>query len=153
MNKTLHSFIAIATLSVFQACTTMESTTTRKTTGPTAYFTEQPIIAMPVIADLLIEDRFVIGTFNENKVTEEYAKNMAVLNAVRNAKADVLVEPRFDITIQDQTITVEVKGHPARYKNFRTPKAPEEMNGKKPMETTKPNENYSPPEKPKTKGK
>jgi len=114
------------------------TTTIRKATGPTAYVGEKNIIAMPLIADLEIEDRMVIGTFNDSKVTEEYAKGMAVQTAVRNAKADVLVEPRFDITIIDQAITVEVKGHPAHYKNFRTPKAPSEFIGRNQMETTKP---------------
>jgi hypothetical protein len=46
-------------------------------------------------------------------------KNNAVYDALKNAKADVLVEPLFDTESSNGKTTVTVRGFPATYKNFR----------------------------------
>jgi hypothetical protein len=49
----------------------------------------------------------------------EIVKKNAVADALKNAKADVLIEPKFEIEKKSSTITASVTGFPAFYKNFR----------------------------------
>ena len=96
-------------------------TTRRSATADTRDINEGSIAHLPLLVDLDVEDRLVLGSFSGNNISEEYAKNMAVANALRTAGADVLVQPFYDITQEDATISVNVKGHPAKYRNFRQP--------------------------------
>ncbi|MFM8432969.1 MAG: hypothetical protein ACKOA1_09250, partial [Bacteroidota bacterium] len=49
-------------------------------------------------------------------------KHMAVLDALQKSKADVLVEPSFDISRVGRKVTVIATGFPATYSNFHSMK-------------------------------
>ncbi len=46
-------------------------------------------------------------------------KALAVSDALQKSKADVLVEPRYNVLQTSSKISVEVNGYPATYRNFR----------------------------------
>lgn len=98
----------------------------RKATTNTRYVNQHNIIQLPLIVDLEIEDRIVSGSFSGDNVSEAHAKEMAVANALKTSDADVLVEPIYDLTINNNTISASVRGHPGHYKNFRKPKSPDD---------------------------
>ena len=78
------------------------------------------IIQTPVIVDLDVKPTKVTGTSNgKSDVPLENVKQAAVADAVKNANADVLVEPRFETSLTSSNKTVVVTGYPATYKNFR----------------------------------
>ena len=78
------------------------------------------VIQKPVIVDLDVRDAKVSGYSSMAKSSSvEQVKNFAVADALKNAKADVLVEPKFEIEWTPTKITVSVTGYPAIYKNFR----------------------------------
>ncbi len=92
-----------------------------KTTSNTAVATDiegPTVIQKPVIADLDVGEKRVTGTAS-GKGTVTEIKDLAILDAVTKAKADVLVEPRFSIEESFNSVTVTVTGYPGTYNNFR----------------------------------
>jgi hypothetical protein len=77
------------------------------------------VLQKPVIADLNVVETRVEGTATGRKSKGvENLKQMAILDALQKSKADVLVEPSFDITTVGRKVTVNTKGFPATYTNF-----------------------------------
>lgn len=78
------------------------------------------VIQKPVIVDLDVKQTKVTaiakGKLGSNI---EALKAEAVSVAVKNAQADVLVEPTYTIVSDRGVSTVTVSGFPATYKNFR----------------------------------
>jgi len=91
----------------------------RTKTAATREIENSTIVHRPVVADLDVKDKKVTGNAGYSKQTLDYVKNMAIADALKNADADVLIEPQFDIETTNEIIKVEVKGYPATYKNFR----------------------------------
>jgi hypothetical protein len=78
------------------------------------------VIQKPVVVDLEVRESKVSGYSSMSSSTPiEVVKKNAVAEALKNAKADVLVEPKFEIEKKNNTITASVTGFPAIYKNFR----------------------------------
>lgn len=78
------------------------------------------VIQKPVVVDLEVRETKVYGFSSMSSSTPvEIVKKNAVADALKNAKADVLVEPKFEIEKKSTTITASVSGFPAIYKNFR----------------------------------
>ena len=78
------------------------------------------IIQAQLLADLDVKSVKVSGTSTGKKdVPLDNIKQNAVADAVKNANADVLVEPRFDVVSSSSSNTVTVTGFPATYKNIR----------------------------------
>ncbi len=111
---------------IFSSCSKplVSHVSQRKATANTRYVNQYNIVQLPLIVDLEIEDRIVSGSFSGSNVSAEHAKEMAVANALKTADADVLVEPIYDVTIEDNNVSASVRGHPGHYKNFRKPKNP-----------------------------
>jgi hypothetical protein len=87
----------------------------------TAEITNTEIIQKPVIVDLDVKDVKVVGNAeSSSSVLIEETKNNAVNDALKNANADVLIEPKFDIVTARGKRTVTVTGFPAMYKNFHS---------------------------------
>ena len=79
------------------------------------------VIQKPVIVDLDVRDAKVSGYSSMAASSSiEQVKKFAVADALKNAKADVLVEPKFEIEKTTTKITASVTGYPANYKNFRS---------------------------------
>jgi len=79
------------------------------------------VIQIPVVVDLDVDEKKVKGTatsFSGEALAD--VKQRAIVNAMKNANADVLVEPTFETEIKSGTINVTVTGFPAVYKNFRS---------------------------------
>ncbi len=78
------------------------------------------VIQKPVVVDLEVRETIVTGSSSMRSTTPvELVKKCAVADALKNAKADVLVEPKFEIEKKKRLITASVSGFPAYYKNFR----------------------------------
>lgn len=78
------------------------------------------VIQKPVIVDLDVKQTKVTATVTGKMGSNiEVLKAEAVSTAVKNALADVLVEPTYTIVSNRGTSTVTVSGFPATYKNFR----------------------------------
>lgn len=109
-------FIAIA-ITTLMSCSSLKSTTNTSKTLP---IYGAGVIQKPVIVELDVKQAKVTAA-----VTGKMGSNMDVLKAeavskaVKNAGADVLVEPTYTIVTQRGTSTVTVTGFPATYKNFR----------------------------------
>ncbi len=124
------SIAIISVAAIFCSCNSeIGHVRQRMATANTRYVRQYNIIEMPQIADLNVEDRLVSGSFSGNDVSAEDAKSLAVANAIKTASADVLVEPIYDVTIDDNTVNASVRGHPAHYKNFRKPPINEKLYG------------------------
>ena len=84
------------------------------------------LIVNVVTADLTVSDKKVTVTLPKSNIVKkniQLSKEGAIAKALRESKADVLVEPVFDITYKGllhriQNITVS--GYPATYTNFRS---------------------------------
>ena len=75
---------------------------------------------LPLLVDLNIEDARVAGNFScRVDLGLDYAKNQAVVAALKKANADVLIEPLYEVENTGSFYNIEVSGHAARYKNFR----------------------------------
>ena len=103
------------------SCTTQHAITTK-----TADIYGAGVIQKPVLADMEVKEEKISATINaRGKSINDDLKNQAVAEAVKKSNADVLVEPRFESTIQGRKITLTVTGYPATYKNFHTIKQDE----------------------------
>ncbi|MFH0867245.1 MAG: hypothetical protein V1904_13705 [Bacteroidota bacterium] len=81
------------------------------------------VIQKPVLVDLDVKITKVTATSTgilSKGTTVESVKAQAVADAVKQAGADVLVEPIFETTISGKRVTAIVTGFPATYKNFRS---------------------------------
>jgi len=91
--------------------------------------THTGIIQRPMLVDLNVVNTAVSGRASETipadtphttiSAIRSHLERLAVKNAVETANADLLVRPIYTVTHQGNTLTVEVKGYPARYTNFR----------------------------------
>ena len=108
-------FIIILSLTI-PSCSMKSTTNTAKTLNVYG----SGVIQKPVIVELDVKQTRVTAT-----VTRRLTSNMdalkaeAVSLAVKNAGADVLVEPTYTIVSNRGTSTVTVTGFAATYKNFR----------------------------------
>jgi cell division septation protein DedD len=156
MNNTklfLYTFLMLTVITIF-ACSapTINGISRKAATGNTKYVSQVATFQMPLITDLNITDRIISGSFYGSDVAEEFAKNMAVANALKTSGGEVLVEPQYFISLENKNLTVEVRGHAATYKNFRKPEPdpylyPQAKAGKKETAYTpkKPVETYTAP--------
>lgn len=100
--------------SLLTSCVTMKTNTTK-----TMEIYGAGVIQNPVIVDLEVRETKVTGLAESKSESLSVIKNNAVANAMKNARADVFVEPKFETTTIGGNTTVTVTGFPATYKNFR----------------------------------
>ncbi len=116
------TLILIAAL-VLSSCASTVSTRTSKTMdiyGP-------GVIHHPVLVDLDVKETKVTGsTTIINSSSEENGKRLAVIEALKDSGADVLVQPVYQIETKGSRTTYTVTGFPATYKNFR-PMTPQDI--------------------------
>lgn len=106
-------FLSILTSS----CSSTKSTTN---TAKTLSIYGSGVIQKPVIVELDVKQVKVTATVNGKLGSNiDALKAEAVSVAIKNAGADVLVEPSYTIVSNRGTSTVTVNGFPATYKNFR----------------------------------
>ncbi|MBK8947872.1 MAG: hypothetical protein IPM68_03145 [Flavobacteriales bacterium] len=99
---------------VLSSCASTVSTRTSKTMdiyGP-------GVIHHPVLVDLDVKETKVTGsTTIINSSSEENGKRLAVIEALKDSGADVLVQPVYQIETKGSRTTYTVTGFPATYKN------------------------------------
>ncbi|MFM7015812.1 MAG: hypothetical protein ACKOX3_05720 [Bacteroidota bacterium] len=115
------SLIVAMSIALMTSCTTQHSITTKTTDIYGA-----GVIQKPVLVDMDVKEEKVTATITaRGKKVNDDLKNNALAEAIKNSKADVLVEPRFETDIKGRKITITVTGFPATYKNFHTIKQDE----------------------------
>jgi len=78
------------------------------------------VLQMPVVGELDVDIDKVTGSATATgRVNTENLKKMAVSRAVKNADADLLIEPSFEISRNGTETTVIASGFPATYISFR----------------------------------
>ena len=78
------------------------------------------VMHIPVVADLDVKQNKVFATISfQGKVATESIKNKVIGEALKQANADILIEPSFEIETKGSSSKITVKGYPATYKNFR----------------------------------
>lgn len=112
------TIFCLGLLLTFSSCKSYSKTTvTSDIQGPT-------VIQKPVIADLDVQPTRVIGTATGKGASAiDELKQQALSDALMKSNADVLIEPRYEISSKFNRSTVNVTGYPATYKNFRSMEA------------------------------
>ena len=119
LNKFRRLFFVLCASVFVVSCSSTAKYSTAKTID-----IKPTVIQKPTVADIQVNEKKVTGT-HSGKITTtslETIQNEAVASALKSVNADILVEPRFDTTIDGSVTTVVVSGFPATYKNFRTMK-------------------------------
>jgi len=116
--KEILAILLFAVSITFQSCKTV-----KWTVRDTATLDVQKggILTKPKVADLKIENFKVTGTA-EGDIKEETMdelKGKALQDALKNGKADILVEPIYEMSRNGREIKAEVTGFPAKVLNFR----------------------------------
>ena len=117
MKKVLAALLIVLTSINIVSCSSTKLTTN---TSKTLSVYGAGVIQKPVIVELDVKQTKVTAT-----VSGKLGSNVLVLKAeavslaVKNAGADVLVEPTYTIVSNRGTTEVTVNGFPATYKNFR----------------------------------
>ncbi len=102
------------------------NTTYRSKSSDYQNITKSNIVQVPKIADFEVKPEKVSGEYSglyKKKKHFTYlrvAKELALGNAISNAKCDFLIHPLYDIEIMGKKIYVNVTGYPANYTNFKT---------------------------------
>ena len=114
--KKLLLYLILLTLTSISCTTTKQSSTTRVMDiyGP-------GVVQLPVVGELDVDINKISEsvTASGTSVNTDQLKVTAVNRAVKNANADILVEPSFEVNSEGSTTTVTVTGFPATYIEFR----------------------------------
>ena len=117
MKKLLPGLSIVLFAASLASCSSMKSTTNTAKTLP---IYGAGVIQKPVIVELDVKQSKVTATVSGKLGSNvETLKAEAVSAAVKNAAADVLIEPTYTIVTNRGASTVTVSGFPATYKNFR----------------------------------
>ena len=124
MNKLSIILILISTILTVGCATT--TTTRRQVTAKSADVVYSGVVQRPLVVDLNVSETRVRGTFTGTSTTNtnlQTLKDLAIENALSTVNADILLEPRFNVTTNTTgeftEIIVVVTGYPATYRNFR----------------------------------
>ena len=114
MHKTIIT-AAICALALLSSCASLQTRTghTKEVQGA--------IVHQPVLADLNVRNTKVTGTATASTGNSlDAVKNLALKEALTSAKADLLVEPTYEVQRNGSNTTVTITGFPATYMDFRT---------------------------------
>ena len=116
---TLLIVLAITVSAFLTSCSSFVKVTESKITD----ISGRSVIQKPVLVDLDVKVTKVSTTstgYLSKSTKLEDIKAQAVADVVKQASADVLVEPVFEISITGKRVTITVTGFPGTYKNFRS---------------------------------
>ena len=115
--KTLHRILFLLFI-VFLAAS---CSTTRTMTAKRMDIYGSGVIQHPVVADLEVSDVKVTATARSSSqnMSVRDVRNNAIANALKQANADVLIEPVFETENRQGVTHVTVTGFPGRYTGFR----------------------------------
>ncbi len=112
-------YLICAALCILSACTTQRDWTVRDTS--TMQVNKAGIYTEPQIADLKIDNFKSTGMVSGDaaKETIQSLKDKAIEDALNLANADILVEPSFEVSKSNRSLSVKVTGFAARITAFR----------------------------------
>ena len=102
---------------VLASCSFQKKTTnTSKTIG----IYGAGVIQKPVLTHLKVNPRKITSSY-EGKGSQgiDYHKSQAIAKAMTENKADVIIEPAYEITITSSNVSIIVTGYAGNYENFR----------------------------------
>jgi cobalamin biosynthesis Mg chelatase CobN len=113
--KNTASRLAVIAIICLSSCATTQMSTARYRE------VKGTVVHMPVTADLDVRPERVTATVTaRSSNTLQSVKTMAINEALKASKADLLIEPSYETSTTAGKHTVTVTGYPAFYKNFRT---------------------------------
>ena len=78
------------------------------------------VIQKPVLTNLKVNPRSFTSRYSASgSETMDYHKSQAIAKAMMENKADVIIEPAYEITQSGSTISIVVSGYAGSYENFR----------------------------------
>lgn len=78
------------------------------------------VIQKPVLTDLKVNPRKFTSSYAANGSQDiEYHKSQAVAKAMMESKADLIIEPSYEITSSGTGISIVTTGYAGSYQNFR----------------------------------
>jgi hypothetical protein len=78
------------------------------------------VIQKPVITNLRVNPQKISSSYSANAGKGiDYHKSQAIAKAMLENKADIIIEPSFDITTSSSRVSIIVTGYAANYEQFR----------------------------------
>ena len=116
--KNLFKFVAIVTVISITSCKSIRWSVRD---ASTLNVTKSGVFTKPKVADLKIENGKVTGAASGNikEKNVESIKGEALQNALREAQADILVEPIYEVERDGKIISARVTGFPAKVTSFK----------------------------------
>lgn len=105
-----------ATLLIAASCSTQMATYSAKTAS-----LPYSLKAVPMTSELNVsETKIQAEVFDKKGMLKKTGEDWAVSEALKKVKADILLEPRYEYTYDNnKLVSVKVSGYPATFTNFR----------------------------------
>ena len=106
-----------AVVMTLASCSLQKQTTnTSKTLG----IYGSGVIQKPVITNLKVNPQKFTSTYAESSGQDvDYHRSQAIAKAMIENKADVIIEPAYNITSSGSNVSIVVTGYAGNYENFR----------------------------------
>ena len=112
----------VASALLFNACDAVQIFSYKEKNNTTKDVAVGNLQTKPMHADLDIAAHKANSSysmsFGDGTKNIALVKNEAVMKLLQNEQADVLLDPIYEIKIQNNDVVVNVSGYPAKYKNF-----------------------------------
>lgn len=104
-------------LLLLASCSSLKQTTN---TSKTLDIYGSGVIQSPVLTDLVVNPKKISSFYSgEGMQSVEYHKSQAIAKAMEENKADVIIEPAFEIVSSNSNVKITTTGYSGSYKNFR----------------------------------
>ncbi|MDB5203013.1 MAG: hypothetical protein JWQ27_2422 [Ferruginibacter sp.] len=109
--------LAATVVAALTSCSLQKRTTnTAKTLG----IYGAGVIQKPVLTNLKVNPQKFSSSYASNETQGlEYHKSQAVAKAMMENKADVIIEPAYEITSSGSSVSIILTGYAGSYENFR----------------------------------
>ena len=105
------------TVLVLASCSFQKKTTNTSKTLP---IYGAGVIQKPVLTHLKVNPRKITSSYSGKGTQEiEYHRSQAIAKAMIEHRADVIIEPAFEITKSTSSVSILVTGYAGSYENFR----------------------------------
>jgi len=112
-----HVLLFGAVILTLSSCSLQKQTTN---TAKTLDIYGSGVIQKPVITNLKVNPQKIQSSYSANTGKGvDYHKSQAIAQAMMENKADVILEPSYEITKTSSRISIITKGYAANYENFR----------------------------------
>lgn len=112
-------FILVLAAAVFSltSCSFNKVTTNTSKTLP---IYGSGVIQKPVLTHLKVNPRKIVSSYEgSGSQTTDYHKSQAIAKAMLENKADVIIEPAYEVISSVSRVSITVTGYAANYENFR----------------------------------